>query len=188
LKRQEVDMADPARKFPIISPEEYLERERDASMKHEFVDGVVYMMAGTSRRHNAVALDIRGLLRGRLAKPCEPYAIDVKLEVTEADQLHYFYPDVLVTCSDLDNHSHFVRQPSLIVEVLSDSTREYDRGAKFEKYKLLPSLQEYLLVEQDVQRLELFRKRTEWAPEVHNPPASITLDSVQLTFPVSAFY
>jgi Uma2 family endonuclease len=72
--------------------------------------------------------------------------------------------------------------------VMSDSTRDYDRNEKFEKYRLLPSLQEYVLIEQDKPRVELFRKRTNWAVEKYAPPEEILLESVQLSFPISAFY
>lgn len=181
-------MAEPARKRPWMTPEEYLERERDALMKHEFVDGVVYMMAGTSRRHNTIALQTHRLLSGGVPKPCEAFALDIKLEVKTADAVQYFYPDGLVTCSELDNDPHIVRQPVLLIEVLSDSTRDYDRDEKFEKYRLLPSLQEYLLIEQDGQRLELFRKRTGWQDERYAPPDEITLKSVSMTMPVMSFY
>jgi Uma2 family endonuclease len=181
-------MAEPAGRFPVISPEEYLLRESDASMKHEFVDGAVYMMAGTSRQHNTLALDIRGLLRGRLSKPCEPYALEAKVEVKASEKVHYFYPDVLVTYSDLDNDPHIVKQPVLLIEVLSDSTRDYDRAEKFEKCRLPPSLLEYVLVEQNVQRLELFRKRTAWTAEQYAPPDEINLESLEINLLVSQFY
>jgi Uma2 family endonuclease len=181
-------MSEPARRFPSVSPEEYLEREHDAAMKHEFVDGVVYMMAGTSRLHNAIALAIHGLLRGNLLKPCEAFALDIKVEVNIAKKKHYFYPDGLVTCSERDNDPLVVKQPVLLIEVLSDSTRDYDRGEKFEIYRHLPSLQEYLLVEQDVSRADLFRRRTGWQPERYSPPDEVLLESVQIKVPISAFY
>ena len=76
----------------------------------------------------------------------------------------------------------------LLIEVASDSTRDYDRHEKFEKYRLLPSLQEYVLVEQDKQHLEIFRKRTNWTSETYVPPEEVSLESVRLTFPVSSFY
>jgi Uma2 family endonuclease len=94
----------------------------------------------------------------------------------------------LVTCSELDNDPHIVRQPVLLIEVLSDSTRDYDRDEKFERYRLLPSLLEYLLIEQDAQRLELFRKRSGWKAERYAPPDEITLESVNVTTPVISFY
>ena len=181
-------MADPALHVPRISAKEYLEMERDATCRHEFIDGVVYMMAGASRQHNTISLDIRGLLRGRLARPCQPFALDVKVLVQTATTERYFYPDVLVTCSDLDNDADITKQPVLIIEVVSESTKDFDRGDKFVAYRLLPSFQEYLLVQQDRPEIELFRKRTGWQPEMFSMGREITLESVQLKLPVAAFY
>jgi Uma2 family endonuclease len=181
-------MADPALNIPRISAKEYLEMERDATCKHEFIDGIVYSMAGASLRHNTISLDIRGLLRGRLARPCRPYAADVKVLIQTSTTERYFYPDVLVTCSDLDNDSHVIKQPVLIIEVVSESTKDFDRGDKFAAYRLLPSFQEYLLVQQDKPEIELFRKRTNWLSEAFGLADEIVLESVQLKLPVSAFY
>jgi Uma2 family endonuclease len=181
-------MAEPARQFPYISPADYLVLERNEPAKHEYFDGLVYMMAGASRRHNAIAQRGLRVLGDHVKSPCEPYALDIKVEVKARNETHFFYPDLLVTCSELDDDPDIVRHPILVVEILSDSTREYDRHGKFEKYRLLPSLQEYVLVEQDIQTVEVFRKRANWTSEVFQPPQALALESIQLTIPVSALY
>ena len=181
-------MTSAAVKFPRMSAAEYLELERDATCKHEFVDGIVYMMAGASTLHNTIALDIRGLLRARLKRPCRTYALDVKVEIKTTTIERFFYPDVFVTCSELDSDSHVIRQPVLIVEVVSESTEEFDRGDKFATYQLLPSLQEYLLVQQDRVEVDIFRKRTGWQLERFTVGDEIELESIQQRLAVASFY
>lgn len=181
-------MADPALNIPRISAKEYLQIERDSPHRHEFIDGIVYMMTGASRRHNTIALVVQGLLRSELARPCRPYALDVKVQVETATSERFFYPDVLVTCSDLDSDAFIIRQPVLIIEVVSESTKDFDRGEKFAAYKLLPSFMEYLLVQQDCPEIELFRKRTGWAAETYGLSDEISLESVHLKIPVAALY
>ena len=181
-------MANTAFNIPRVSAQEYLEMERDASCKHEFVDGIVYMMAGASRDHNTIALDIRGVLRAKLSRPCRPYASDVKVAIKTNETERYYYPDVVVTCSDIDNDRYIIRQPVLVVEVLSDRTEDFDRGEKFEAYKLLPSLQEYLLVRQDRPVAELHRRRTGWQMETHGKSDEISLESIQLKLAVAEFF
>lgn len=177
-------VADPAFNIPRMTAKEYLELERDSPVKLEFVDGVVYAMAGASKRHNVIALDLRGLLRGKLSPPCMPYALDVKVYVHTAATERYYYPDVVVTCSELDNDAYIVRLPVLIVEVMSDSTKDFDRGEKFTGYRSLPSLQEYLLVDQDLAQIELLRKRTSWQPEQYGRADEISLESIKLQLPM----
>lgn len=181
-------MVDPALNIPRISAQEYLQMERNSPHRHEFIDGLVYMMTGASRRHNTIALVVQGLLRNKLARPCRPYALDVKVQIHVATSERYFYPDVLVTCSDLDSDPYIIRQPVLIIEVVSESTKEFDRGEKFTAYKLLPAFQEYLLVQQDRPEIELFRKRTGWQAEKYGLNDEISFESVQLTLSISAFY
>ncbi len=181
-------MADPALNIPRMSASEYMQFERHASDKHEFVDGIVYAMSGSTRQHNLIAGDVFGALLNRLQPPCIVYSSDVKVHVKQRDREGYYYPDTQVTCSDLDNDPLTTSMPLLVVEVPSDSTAGYDRNAKFESYRLLPSLQEYVILQQNEPKLELFRKRTEWKLEAFGPMDNVTFESVQLTFPVAQFY
>ncbi len=181
-------MADAARDIPRLTASEYLQLEKQATCKHEFVNGIVYARAGASRRPNFIATDITSILIAKLTPPCQPYALDVKVHVETATDERYYYPDVLVTCSDLDNDPYLITQPSLIVEVVSSSTEAADRGSKFDAYRKLPSLQEYLLVLQEKAQVEVFRRRTEWQPELYGLHDEINLESVKLSLPVAMFY
>ncbi len=137
---------------------EFLAWEQTQPVKHEFVRGEVFMMTGGVDRNNTVAGNLYIALRAHLrGSPCRIYASDVKLRVEAADC--YFYPDLMVTCSAADLADRLVkREPVLVVEVLSPSTAAFDRGDKFASYRALPSLAEYLLVDADQQRCELYRK------------------------------
>jgi Uma2 family endonuclease len=185
----ETSMAEAAGEFPRCTATEYLEFENDGSIKHEFVNGVVFAMSGASRRHNLIAGDLHTALNVHLPiTKCQAYTLDTKVHVKAADDERYFYPDVFVTCSELDTDAYASRFPVLVIEVTSPSTEEFDRGAKFEAYRLLTSLQEYALVAQDTRLVELFRKRTNWAVEHYRNDEAVTFESVDLTIPVSTLY
>ena len=147
-----------AAQTPVFNAAEYLAWEAGQAERHEFVDGEVFAMAGAEDRHVTVAMNLAFALRQHLAgSPCRTYMSDMKLNVAAANQ--YFYPDVLVTCSPLDQANAIVKsEPKLIVEVLSSSTAAYDRGLKFGYYRALPSLQEYMLVDIDARSTDCYRK------------------------------
>jgi Uma2 family endonuclease len=134
-----------------LSPEEYLAVERQAGGKSEYVDGVMYAMAGGSERHNLIAGNLVTGLNVQLRQaPCRVYPSDLKVRVP--DSKRFFYPDVSVVCGEVqfaDDARDVVLNPALVVEVLSDSTAAFDRGKKFQSYQQIESLQEYLLVSQD---------------------------------------
>jgi Uma2 family endonuclease len=134
-----------------LSPEEYLAIERQAEYKSEYVDGVMYAMAGGSERHNLIAGNLITELNIQLREvPCRVYTSDLKVRVPNSKR--FFYPDVSVVCGETqfaDDESDVVLNPILIAEVLSESTAAFDRGKKFQSYQQIESLQEYLLVSQD---------------------------------------
>lgn len=134
-----------------LSPEEYLALERKAEYKSEYVDGVMYAMAGGSERHNLIAGNLITELNIQLRKtPCKVYPSDLKVRVPNSKK--FFYPDVSVVCGETqfaDDEHDVVLNPLLIVEVLSESTAAFDRGKKFQSYQQIEFLQEYLLVTQD---------------------------------------
>jgi Uma2 family endonuclease len=130
--------------------EEYLEFEMASPLRHEFVDGEVYAMEGASRRHHDIAGNVYARLRLAAAGgPCKVYFQVVKLRIGD----DAYYPDVMVTCSASDTHSHMVLYPCLIVEVTSPSTARIDRTNKLHAYRGIPSLQAYLIVEQAWRRV-----------------------------------
>lgn len=143
-----------------FSRAEYLDWEAQQADKHEFLAGEVFAMVGARQSHVLVAGALSARFREHLrGTRCRVYASDMKLEVEQADAV--FYPDVMVSCDEADRQREMaLRSPLLIAEVLSDSTAAYDRGDKFAAYRKLPSLQEYLLVNVKVRRLELFRRES----------------------------
>lgn len=140
--------ADPKR---LLTPEEYLAIERDAPEKHEFYRGEMFAMGGASTKHNQVTFNLAGSLHSLLKeRKCVAFVNDMRVKVTPAGL--YTYPDVLITCEKPqfeDKVLDTLLNPQVIIEVLSKSTEGYDRGKKFEMYRTLDSLREYLLVAHD---------------------------------------
>ena len=145
----------------FYTPEEYLDRERQAEYKSEYFAGEIVAMAGAKRKHNLIGSNITISLGTQLRDaPCEVYANDMKVQADKARQ--FSYPDVVVVCGEpqfRDDQDDVLQNPTVIVEVLSPSTEAYDRGEKFLRYRRLESLQEYLLVTQNERRVEHFTKQ-----------------------------
>ena len=142
---------------PVMTGAEYLAWEDEQTERHEFVGSEVFAMAGAEDRHVTVCGNAYIALRQHLVgSPCRTYMSDMRLSVATLGS--YFYPDIMVTCSALDQASPRVKsEPKLIVEVLSPSTAAYDRGLKFSHYRSLPSLQEYVLVDLDTRCTDSYR-------------------------------
>ena len=148
-----------------ITEQDYLEGEKIAEVRHEYVDGVVYAMAGTSLRHNDIAINITSLLRPLTrGTPCKVNASDVKVRAQRSKA--YYYPDVIVGCQRDSTDSHFLEKPCLIVEVTSKSTEWKDFTEKLIAYQRLVSLQVYLIVAQDQPQVTLFYRDAEGAWDV----------------------
>lgn len=148
---------------PFVTPEEYLRLERQAEYKSEYVNGEIFAMSGASRKHNLVAGNIVAELNRQLrGKPCEVYPSDMRVKVTATGL--YTYPDVVVVWGEPkfeDEYVDTLLNPTLLVEVLSQSTERYDRIAKSSYYRTLDSLAEHLLVAQDEVRLEQYVKQAD---------------------------
>jgi Uma2 family endonuclease len=153
-------MSDSAKNFPRISASEYLQIARDVLYRHEFANGLVYPMAGASREHHLISGDIFVLLMAGVKPPCIVFQSDMKVNIKAHDSEHFYDPDTYVMCSDLDRHKRFNKRPVLVVEVASESSNQYDRGEKFATYRKLPSLEEYVIIQQTSPSVEVFRKRT----------------------------
>ncbi|MDZ7622636.1 MAG: Uma2 family endonuclease [Candidatus Competibacteraceae bacterium] len=143
---------------PLITPVDYLARERRSEVRSEYLNGRIYAMSGASREHNRITINLSAMLHSRLkGKPCEPFSGDLRVKVSPTGL--YTYPDVIVVCGESrfeDEHVDTLLDPTVIIEVLSDSTEAYDRGEKFAHYRALESLTDYLLVAQDRPRIEHF--------------------------------
>lgn len=139
-----------ARKVDFITPEEYLAAELDSPMKHEYVGGVVYAMAGARNLHNRIAGNVFGHLFRRLqGSSCTPYNSDTKVRIRLPTHERFYYPDVMVVCRSNAPSETFQEQPTLVGEVVSSRTRRTDEGEKKEAYLSIPFLDVYLLFEQE---------------------------------------
>jgi Uma2 family endonuclease len=165
---------------------DFLAWDATQTVRHEYLRGEVFAMAGAGERHVTTALNVAMALRRHLAgTPCRTFITDMKLAVRAADA--FFYPDVMVTCSAADAADPLVkREPVLVVEVLSPSTAAYDRGDKFAAYRMLGSLRELLFIDPDTRRADLYRLQPvgegapAWVLHPSAPGAGLRLDSVGL--------
>lgn len=141
-----------------LTPEDYLEFERKSEEKHEYFNGEIFAMSGAKRNHNKITTNLSGLVWQHLkGKNCESYANDMRVFVPATGL--YTYPDLVVVCGEplfQDDVFDTLLNPVLLIEVLSDSTEGYDRGKKFQHYRSIESLQEYILVSQTEARVEKY--------------------------------
>ena len=184
-------MSAAQRQIAWISPEEYLIGEEDSPVRHEYIDGQVFAMAGANTPHGRIALNLATAVDTHLRDlPCETFIADMKVGISRSGP--YYYPDVLVTCNPGDLRRNSVkRHPRLIVEVLSPHSGVMDRGCKLDDYQSLASLQEYVLVSQDRLQVECFRRGPdgEWkAPQVYTEGDEVRLESIDLTLPIERIY
>lgn len=173
-----------------MTAHDFLAWDSHESLRHEFVRGDVFAMAGADERHVTVTGNVYVALRAHLhGTPCRTFITDMKLRVEAADC--YFYPDVMVTCSSIDAADPLIkREPVLVVEVLSPGTAAYDRGDKFAVYRLVPSLRELLLIDTDSRRCDLYRKGTDglWVLHPFEPGQAVQLQSVSMDLTVEALW
>jgi len=166
---------------PLITVDDYLAGEAISPIKHEYVAGEVFAMAGASEEHVTIAGNVFAMLRAHVrGGPCRVYIADMKLRVERARA--FFYPDLFVTCEAADAAEPTVKERArVIVEVLSESTEAYDRGAKFASYRQLPTLEEYVLIDSRTRCVEVFRRHPDgWM--LHPVPDDGRLELATLGF------
>lgn len=143
-----------------LTPEEYLKIKRKAEYKSEYFNGEIFAMSGAKRNHNKITTNLSGLIWQHLkSKDCESYSNDMRVFVLKTGL--YTYPDIVVVCGEpkfQDKVSDTLLNPTLLIEVLSESTESYDRGRKFQNYRSVESLREYVLISQDEARIEKYVK------------------------------
>lgn len=170
--------------------QDFLAWESLQPTKHEYVQGETFAMAGASDAHVTISGNVFAALKQHLrGTPCRTYMADMKVRAQAVDA--FFYPDVFVTCSAADaGRDHAKEEPTLVVEVLSPSTVAYDRGLKFEYYRTLPSLQEYVLVDAERHSVEVFRRNPagQWVLFPHGADTDVELASVDLKLPMATVY
>ena len=179
-------MTQPAFKPQRYTLEEYLELERHSDLRHEFLDGFIHAMSGSSRRHNDIVNNLTEALRPQArAKKCSYQSENIKLWVEAVRRM--YYPDVVITCVESDNDPYVVYFPCFLLEVLSPSTDQTDRREKFEAYTRLTSLQTYVLVHQAQRLLEVYTRSgqgwmmatlSEGTLEVGCAGASVSLEQI----------
>lgn len=175
---------------PVFDAAAYLVWEAEQPGRNEFVAGEVFAMVGVRQAHNIATLNLAMALRSQVkGGPCRVFVESVKTRVEAADC--FFYPDLAVTCDPRDRATpDYISHPSLVVEVLSESTAAYDRGKKFAAYRKLESLQEYLLVDLETRRLELFRRNPEnhWVLYDYGAGEHIEFTALNLSIPVDLVF
>ena len=175
-----------------LTPEEYLAWERKAPFKNEYLSGQILAMSGASRAHNLITGNIfNGLYNQLVNRDCEVYASEMRVKANPLTS--YFYPDVAVVCDEPrfeDDVFDTLLNPTVVVEVLSRSTAAYDKGEKFEAYKQIASLQEYILVSQNRVNVERhFRLGTQWSViEFQELVDILSLDSIRCELPLGHIY
>ena len=172
-----------------LSVEDYLEGEKISPVRHEYVEGEVFAMAGASDNHARVVRNIMAELTFRLRDSnCEPFSNDIKVRVT---QKVYYYPDILVSCEDSPENPYFRNHPILIIEVASPSTEKIDRREKLLFYQQMPSVQEYAIIDQRKINIELHRRQPDatWITYYFDESdTEIEFQSVEMTLPLTEIY
>jgi Uma2 family endonuclease len=173
----------------FMSAAEYLDWETTQEERYEYWDGELVAMSGGSRNHNRISGNCFKLLDDALLnRDCDVYIADVKVQVEPGQK--YFYPDVVVTCNKDDDDAQIVQFPCLIIEVLSPSTEAIDRGAKFARYRQFTSLQEYVLVQVDRPKVEVFRRNenNQWVLSEYDREDTLVLESIDVEIKVVDLY
>ncbi len=173
-----------------IRSEEYLALELQSRIRHEYRRGLVYAMAGGTDNHDRIAFNLLKAIDNYLGpnSDCRFYSGNVK--VSYQDEF-YYYPDAFVTCDPRDRRDRYIkRYPKLVVEVLSTSTAAFDQDEKFKDYQQLDSLQEYVLISQENQRVECRRRSAsgDWYGEVYQAGDRVILASIGLEFDIAELY
>ena len=175
---------------PAFTAEDYLAWEERSPGKHEYLAGEIFAMVGATDAHVTITMNLAVLLHAHVrGRPCRVYMADMKLRVDTADA--FFYPDLLVTCAPEDHSSsRFKSQPTVLVEVLSATTAGFDRGQKFAIYRQLPSLREYVLIEQDRMSVECFRRDEQgrWVLQAYGLGDRVELSSLDFSAAIEAIY
>lgn len=177
---------------PFVTPEEYLAAERKAQSKSEYLNGEVYAMSGVSRKHDRIAVNLIAALSQALrGSPCDIHTSDMRVRAGRSKA--YFYPDLTVVCGEPrfeDIEFDVLLNPTVIIEILSPTTKNFDRGEKFEAYRQVDSLVEYVLVAQNRIYIEQWTKRDgHWVlTEVESQEAALEIRSAGVSIPIATIY
>jgi len=176
-----------------LTVEEYLQFEKESPQKHEYFKGEIFAMAGAGARHNVIFSNLFGELAYRLkGKPCKPYGSDLRIHIPE--NTLFTYPDISIICgeiipSKIDEDTAIL--PTVLIEILSPSTKDYDRGGKFRLYRDIPTLKEYILIESEAISIEAFRINGQghWELEEYRSiENTLTISIVDVSLPLKEIY
>lgn len=176
----------PNYKVAHISETDYLQNEELSDIKHEYFDGEIFAMSGAKANHQRIKGNVFAEVRQHLkGTPCEAFQSDMKVRADKGNK--YFYPDVVISCNQ-DGESDFTESPRLIIEVLSNSTRKFDKDLKRKIYQAIPSLEEYVLIEQDHVEIEISRKSEDWYSSYYFLGDNVVFESIGLTLSILDVY
>jgi len=181
-----------AQKLNLVSVDDYLQGELDSNVRHEYLDGVVYAMAGARNVHNAIASNWLVAMGSQLREgPCQAFNSDTKVRIRLAGQTRFYYPDGMVVCQPNPADDTFQDNPVVVLEVLSEGIRRTDEGEKKDAYLTIPTLSAYLLVETDRPRVVVYRRAADggFTPEVYEGmPSSVSFDDIGCTLKLADLY
>jgi Uma2 family endonuclease len=173
------------RKLSALTPEQYLEAERSATVRRELVAGQLYEMVGVSQFHNLIAIAFAAKLYAALRAPWRVYVSDMRVRVQD----DFYYPDLMVSREPVKAGTYYLTEPTVVIEVLSPTTEGRDRLEKRLGYERLASLLEYVLVSQEQPSVEVFRRRAEaWEVETYGGGDTLRLASIEFAAPVNGLY
>ena len=179
-----------AAKLPYLTFDEYVEGERDSEIRHEYVDGQVYAMAGASDRHELVSGNLFATLHGHLrGGPWRVFKSDMMLRLRLATSDVGYYPDLMVACDPTDTHRYYREQPKLLIEILSQDM-DHDLVTKYLAYQKIPALEEYAVFSQDPEqpRVRIFRNANDWNPGVDRTDGAFRFESIGLDVELAPLY
>ena len=173
-----------------LTPEEYIAGELLSEVRHEYISGRVYAMAGASENHNYIAGNFFAELHVHLrGKKCAPFMNDMKARIRDARDESYYYPDVMVNCDPAGQQTYFCNTPALIVEVLTPSTEAIDRREKLTAYRRIPSLHTYILAEQERREVTVYRRLPEgWEKTILTGADTLTVPELEFSTTLNAIY
>ncbi len=182
-----------AAELKYCTQQEYLDAERVALDKHEYYKGEIFAMSGASIPHNKISKNILVDLGNKLkGKDCEPFGSDLRIHIPKNSL--YTYPDLSIICGEIettDDKFDTVKNPSVIIEILSESTRNYDKGGKFTLYREIESLKEYILIDSESVMVEKFMRNADssWQlTEYKKIESTFTIETVSISLPLTTVY
>ena len=173
----------------VLSFEEYLAAEQESETKHEFIDGVMYAMAGASRNHNLISANLLAALHSHVrGTPCATFSADMLLKLSINDADIAYYPDLMVVCDPEDNNNRYSKNPTVVIEILSKSTQRVDLREKFLAYQTIDSVQEYVVIRQDMMDIAVHQRSNNWQAEHYRQGDRLVIPSIKLELAVDEVY